>query len=118
MPQAFVCGCHLCGHGNLVVYPVYTAAAVGTVLQRASALACREPAGLMVVYWVLESTELHLALKRFSPQQAPCDTFRATMIGQFFNCITPFASGGQPMPGAVSDEKRGGALLCQLFTAD
>ena len=54
-------------------------------------------AGLMVVYWVLESTELHLALKRFSPQQAPCDTFRATMIGQFFNCITPFASGGQPM---------------------
>ena len=66
-------------------------------------------AGLMVVYWVLESTELHLALKRFSPQQAPCDTFRATMIGQFFNCITPFASGGQPMQ-ALYLMKKGVAL--------
>lgn len=66
-------------------------------------------AELMVVYWVLESTELHLALKRFSPQQAPCDTFRATMIGQFFNCITPFASGGQPMQ-ALYLMKKGVAL--------
>lgn len=66
-------------------------------------------AGLMVVYWVLESTELHLALKCFSPQQAPCDTFRATMIGQFFNCITPFASGGQPMQ-ALYLMKKGVAL--------
>lgn len=39
--RLFVCGRHICGHGNLAVYPVYTAAAVGTVLQRASALACR-----------------------------------------------------------------------------
>ena len=66
-------------------------------------------AGLMVGYGVLESTELHLALKRFSPQQAPCDTFRATMIGQFFNCITPFASGGQPMQ-ALYLMKKGVAL--------
>ena len=53
--------------------------------------------GLKVVYWVFESLGLHLAVSRFVPTQNPGDTFCATMIGQFFNCITPFSSGGQPM---------------------
>lgn len=53
--------------------------------------------GLMVVYWAFESLGLHLAVSRFVPTQNPGDTFCATMIGQFFNCITPFSSGGQPM---------------------
>lgn len=53
--------------------------------------------GLMVVYLVFESLGLHLAVSRFVPTQNPGDTFCATMIGQFFNCITPFSSGGQPM---------------------
>lgn len=53
--------------------------------------------GLMVIYWVFESLGLHLAVSRFVPTQNPGDTFCATMIGQFFNCITPFSSGGQPM---------------------
>lgn len=53
--------------------------------------------GLMVVYWVFESLGLHLAVSRFVPTQNPGDTFCATMIGQFFNCVTPFSSGGQPM---------------------
>ena len=53
--------------------------------------------GLMVVYWGLETMGLHLAVRRFAPRQQLWDTFRATMVGQFFNCITPFASGGQPM---------------------
>ena len=53
--------------------------------------------GLMVAYWGLEALGLHLALRRFAPRQPLWDTFRATMVGQFFNCITPFASGGQPM---------------------
>ena len=53
--------------------------------------------GLMVVYWVFESLGLHLAVSRFVPTQNPGDTFCATMIGQFFDCITPFSSGGQPM---------------------
>lgn len=53
--------------------------------------------GLMVVYWVFESLGLHLAVSRFVPTQNLGDTFCATMIGQFFNCITPFSSGGQPM---------------------
>lgn len=52
---------------------------------------------LMLLYWVLEAMGLHLAIHRFVPSQRPQDTFCATMIGQFFNCITPFSSGGQPM---------------------
>lgn len=53
--------------------------------------------GLMVGYWVLEAGILHLAVRRFYPAQRFSTTFRTAMIGQFFNCITPFASGGQPM---------------------
>ena len=53
--------------------------------------------GLMVLYWLLEAGGLHLAVRRFAPDQQPGTTFCATMIGQFFNCITPFSSGGQPM---------------------
>lgn len=71
--------------------------------------------GLMVVYWVFESLGLHLAVSRFVPTQNPGDTFCATMIGQFFNCITPFSSGCQPMQGVVLGEKRSVPLLCQLF---
>ena len=44
--------------------------------------------GLMVLYWLLEAGGLHLAVRRFAPDQQPGTTFCATMIGQFFNCIT------------------------------
>lgn len=53
--------------------------------------------GLMVGYWVLEAGILHLAVRRFYPAQRFSTTFHTAMVGQFFNCITPFASGGQPM---------------------
>ena len=65
--------------------------------------------GLMVLYWLLEAGGLHLAVRRFAPDQQPGTTFCATMIGQFFNCITPFSSGGQPMQ-AFYLMKRGMAL--------
>lgn len=64
---------------------------------------------LMVVYWLLEAMGLHLAIRRFVPSQPLSDTLCATMIGQFFNCITPFSSGGQPMQ-ALYLVKRGVAL--------
>ena len=65
--------------------------------------------GLMVLYWLLEAGGLHLAVRRFAPDQQPGTTFCATMIGQFFNCIPPFSSGGQPMQ-AFYLMKRGMAL--------
>lgn len=52
---------------------------------------------MMLLYWLLEAVILHLAVKRLYPQQRFGATFHTSMIGQFFNCVTPSASGGQPM---------------------
>lgn len=51
----------------------------------------------IVAYWVLESVNLHLVAKEVHPEQKFKDSFSVSMIGQYFNCITPFASGGQPI---------------------
>lgn len=53
--------------------------------------------GMIVLYWLLETCELHVVTKKLHPPQKFKDTFRTTMVGQFYNCITPSASGGQPM---------------------
>lgn len=53
--------------------------------------------GLMAAYWLLESQILHLAVQKFHPGQKFACTLQTSMIGQLFNCITPFASGGQPV---------------------
>lgn len=52
---------------------------------------------LMLLYWLLEGVVLHICVKRFHRPQRFSKTMRTTMIGQFFNCVTPSASGGQPM---------------------
>ncbi|MEG1874100.1 MAG: lysylphosphatidylglycerol synthase transmembrane domain-containing protein [Angelakisella sp.] len=54
-------------------------------------------AGMMAVYWLLESQILHLVVRKFHHRQTFLATLQTSMIGQFFNCITPFASGGQPV---------------------
>ncbi|MBP5604264.1 MAG: flippase-like domain-containing protein, partial [Ruminiclostridium sp.] len=51
----------------------------------------------MVIYWVCEGAGLHLAAKSLYPESTFRTSMLVTMIGQYFNCITPFASGGQPM---------------------
>ena len=48
-------------------------------------------------YWLGEAYGLHLAAKSLEPKTKFRSTLLVTMIGQYFNCITPFASGGQPM---------------------
>ncbi|MCI8624068.1 MAG: flippase-like domain-containing protein [Provencibacterium sp.] len=52
--------------------------------------------GCMVGYWALESVCLHLAAQKLYPAQRMADSVTVAMIGQLFNCVTPFASGGQP----------------------
>lgn len=52
---------------------------------------------MMLLYWLLESCVLHAVTKKLYHPQKFMDTVRTTMVGQFYNCITPFASGGQPM---------------------
>lgn len=51
----------------------------------------------MVVYWLLEAIALHLITKRYYKKQKFSQTLHTSMIGQLFNCVTPFSSGGQPM---------------------
>ena len=53
--------------------------------------------GLMGVYWLMEAWGLHAALKALHPRQSFRKTLIVTMLGQYYNCITPSASGGQPM---------------------
>lgn len=53
--------------------------------------------GFIVMYWVLESLNLHLVAKEVHPNQKFKDSVSVSMMGQYFNCITPFASGGQPI---------------------
>ena len=51
----------------------------------------------MFGYWLCESATVHTVLKSLHPTMRFRDTFTNTIIGQYFNCITPSASGGQPM---------------------
>ncbi|MCM1298049.1 MAG: flippase-like domain-containing protein [Firmicutes bacterium] len=53
--------------------------------------------GCMVLYWLLESVNLHLVAKEVHPEQKFKNSLSVSMIGQYFNCITPFSSGGQPI---------------------
>ncbi len=52
---------------------------------------------MIVLYWLLESLVLHVVTKKLHPPQKFFESLRTTMVGQFYNCVTPFASGGQPM---------------------
>lgn len=51
----------------------------------------------MLIYWFLESVNLHLVTKEVYPDQKFKNSLSVSMIGQYFNCITPFSSGGQPI---------------------
>ncbi|MBC1551733.1 flippase-like domain-containing protein [Listeria booriae] len=50
----------------------------------------------MFLYWWLEAVVLQRFGKQADPTLKMGTSFRITMIGQFFNSVTPFASGGQP----------------------
>lgn len=52
---------------------------------------------LIVLYWVFESITFHLIARFHKIRVKFRDSFLVTMVGQFFNSITPFASGGQPV---------------------
>ncbi len=53
--------------------------------------------GFMLLYWLFEALSLHSVLKDIHKPQKFKDTMTITVLGQYFNCITPFASGGQPI---------------------
>ncbi len=53
--------------------------------------------GSLLAYLWLDSFILHIFIKKMHRQQPFVNSARVSLIGQYFNCITPFASGGQPM---------------------
>ncbi len=52
---------------------------------------------LMLMYWILEGLVLKITTNFFNQKQKFMLSFKTTMVGQLFNSVTPFASGGQPM---------------------
>ncbi len=48
------------------------------------------------IYWMGDALSLHLIIKRFYRNKRFAESARISMIGAFFNTITPFSSGGQP----------------------
>lgn len=51
----------------------------------------------MAFSWISEALCLHIPIAKLYPNQKFCNSIRMMMIGQLFNNITPFCSGGQPM---------------------
>lgn len=48
-------------------------------------------------HWFCEAMTLHIPIKKMYPKNSILTSIRVSMIGQLFNNITPFSSGGQPM---------------------
>ena len=55
--------------------------------------------GLMciILYWLLETIIQNLLVRKMYRGNHLWNSFKVVMTGHFFNAITPFASGGQPM---------------------
>ncbi len=47
--------------------------------------------------WLFESLTIHMTAKMVAMPLSLKEAFNVTMVGQFYNSVTPFASGGQPM---------------------
>lgn len=51
----------------------------------------------MGVYWIMETLIQYMLVRKVNSQHPFWNSFKVVMTGNFFNAITPFASGGQPM---------------------
>ncbi len=51
----------------------------------------------LILMWLAETVNMHIPLKRLYPSQKFSNSIKITMIGQLFNNLTPFSTGGQVM---------------------
>ena len=51
----------------------------------------------LLLMWFAEAINMHIPLKRLYPTQKLSNSIKITMIGQLFNNLTPFSTGGQVM---------------------
>lgn len=73
--------------------------------------------GCMVGYWLFEAGILHVIIKADHKDHKFSQTFHVTMGGQYFNNVTPFASGGQPFQAYYLNKQGmplGEAMNCLL----
>lgn len=70
---------------------------IGIILQNADYRWVLVGVLCLIGYWIIEAFSIHLPLKKLYPDQKFWDTYKVTMVGQLFNNLTPFASGGQFM---------------------
>ena len=59
----------------------------------------------LILVWFSESLCLHIPLKRIYPKQTFGNSIKINMIGQLFNNLTPFATGGQVMQVYVMNKE-------------
>ena len=52
---------------------------------------------LVVIYWVFRALSLYIIVKRYKKRIRFKVIMHQTLITQFFNGVTPFATGGEPM---------------------
>lgn len=53
--------------------------------------------GCLIIHWLCDTITLHIPIKKMYPNQSFKNSIKVSMIGQLFNNVTPFSSGGQPM---------------------
>lgn len=51
---------------------------------------------LLFAYWTFRAISIHSVIIKFKKEYTFKKSFRLTLVTQFFNAITPFATGGQP----------------------
>lgn len=51
----------------------------------------------LIGMWLAETVNMHIPLKKIYPSQKFSNSIKITMIGQLFNNLTPFSTGGQVM---------------------
>lgn len=52
---------------------------------------------MMAIYWLFEAIGVHTTLRTTYPEAKFSRTLMVALLGQYFNCITPSSTGGQPM---------------------
>lgn len=53
--------------------------------------------GCITIYWGIETLIQYLLVEKMYKGNGLWNSFKVVMTGHFFNAVTPFASGGQPM---------------------
>ena len=92
------------GIGILTLWLLFGDADVGVILDYFTKLSIRwTVVGFICIglYWGLETIIQHLLVERMQKGNRLWNSFKVVMSGHFFNAITPFASGGQPMQAFI-----------------